>query len=357
MPLDVEDKYCHQCGQLNSTKKLALKDFITEFVSNVFSYDGRGWRTIKHILFKPGFVSKQFLAGKRLSYANPFRFFLSVCIVFFIMVQLQQSFEKYFGAESTKIIDANTQNDTTVEDITEEQLEEIEDQQFAGKFVADKIREEQSNQKLDKQKDTIPSKSNIYYTQKELDDKSWYIGVFQQLDDYTDYYRNEREPDTEIALNNLGHRLSNYNKALYEKSILLESIENDGSKLTDLVLPKLPVFLFLFTPFVTLFIWLLYSRRPFNYMEHLIFLFNIMTFIFLSCIILLLVKWISIGYINLSKPFFLALGPIYFYKALRNFYRQRRLKTVIKFLLISFVYSISFIFGFVLLLFLGIAFY
>jgi len=30
--LDVSEKYCHHCGQLNSTKKLTIKDFIEEFL-------------------------------------------------------------------------------------------------------------------------------------------------------------------------------------------------------------------------------------------------------------------------------------------------------------------------------------
>ena len=29
-PLDISEKYCHHCGQLNSTKKLEIKDFIEE---------------------------------------------------------------------------------------------------------------------------------------------------------------------------------------------------------------------------------------------------------------------------------------------------------------------------------------
>ncbi len=355
MPLDVEDKFCHQCGQLNSTKKLALKDFVAEFVSNVFSYDGRGWRTINHILFKPGFVSKQFLAGKRMSYANPFRFFLSVCIVFFIMVQLQQTYKKYMGGNTAqKTINVNNGD---VDQITEEQLEDIEQQQFAGKFIADKIRDEQSQQEATKVKDTVPSRSKTYFTQKELDDKNWFIRLFEQVDDYTDFYRNEREPDTERALEKLKHRQSNYNKVLYERAVLLESIENDASKLSDIILPKLPLFLFLFTPFVTLFLWLLYARRFFNYMEHLIFLFNVMTFVFLSSIIMLLIEWITFGYVDLSKIFFFLIGPFYFYKSIRKFYGQSRLKSILKFLLISFVYSITFVFGLLLLLFLGIAFY
>ena len=33
--LDISEKYCHQCGQLNSTKKLTIGDFFEEFQHKV----------------------------------------------------------------------------------------------------------------------------------------------------------------------------------------------------------------------------------------------------------------------------------------------------------------------------------
>ena len=37
--LDVSEKFCHACGQLNSTKKLTIRDFIEEFFANFYAYD------------------------------------------------------------------------------------------------------------------------------------------------------------------------------------------------------------------------------------------------------------------------------------------------------------------------------
>ena len=39
--LDVSEKFCHACGQLNSTKKLTIRDFIEEFFANFYAYDSR----------------------------------------------------------------------------------------------------------------------------------------------------------------------------------------------------------------------------------------------------------------------------------------------------------------------------
>lgn len=388
-PLDKVDKYCHQCGQLNSTKQLALKDFFSEFVSNIFSYDSRGWRTIKHILFKPGYVSKEFINGRRMSYANPFRFFLSVCIVFFLFIQLENAYQKYYGNRSIQDGLINTgydepdeanANDSLInqdkeikigignqdfeiqddqnelEGLTEKELAQIESKP-GGKFIAKKIREERDAELARQRNDTTSTKKKerTYATQEELDEMGWFKRLFEQISDYKSFYDREEIVDPEKALTKLGHRVDTYNIALYERGKLLDRIESDPSLLVEVILPKLPIFLFLFTPFVTLFLWLLYIRRSFTFMEHLIFSFNVLTFVFLSGFIIILLNLATFGWLDLSSIFFFLIGPFYLYKSLRNFYGQSRIKTIIKFLLINFVYAFAFSIGFVLLLFIGIA--
>ncbi|MGB5983429.1 MAG: DUF3667 domain-containing protein [Nonlabens sp.] len=376
VPLDKIDKYCHQCGQLNSTKKLALKDFFAEFVSNIFSYDSRGWRTIKHILFKPGFVSKEFIRGKRMSYANPFRFFLSVCIIFFLMVQAENFVKQFMDNGSGSSLkdddgvvqfDLTDDNETLIENLenlededleklTDEQLAEIEKKPFIGKSIASSLRKERDQQLLKNAKDSTEKKEPITYkSQKELDSTYWMKRIFHQIDDYGTYYKENGETNSRTALKDLNHRNSGYNVAIYERAVLVKKFSKNPDLLLEIMIPKLPVFFFLFTPVLTLFLWLIYARRRFNYMEHLIFSFNVMTFVFVSSIIMLLLEWITLGWLDISSIFFLLIGPFYLYKSMRNFYGQGRFKTILKFFLINFIYFIGLTFGFVLLFLIGIA--
>ena len=84
-PLDRSDIYCPHCSQLNSTKHLSFTDFFSEFLSSILVYDSRLRSTLKDLLFRPGVMSQNYIKGQRLKYANPFRFFLSVSIIFFLM--------------------------------------------------------------------------------------------------------------------------------------------------------------------------------------------------------------------------------------------------------------------------------
>ncbi len=88
--LDISEKYCHACGQLNSTKKLDIKDFIEEFFSNFYAYDSRLRNTFITLFTKPGVAAREFSEGKRHHHANPFRLFLIEILKLLKLIQKQQ---------------------------------------------------------------------------------------------------------------------------------------------------------------------------------------------------------------------------------------------------------------------------
>ncbi|MEO0572127.1 MAG: DUF3667 domain-containing protein [Bacteroidota bacterium] len=80
------DKYCPNCGQANSTKKLVLKDFLDEFLSNAINYDSKLLKTLSTMLIRPGTITKDYIRGKRVTYTNPFRFLFSLAFLYLLMV-------------------------------------------------------------------------------------------------------------------------------------------------------------------------------------------------------------------------------------------------------------------------------
>jgi hypothetical protein len=72
----------------------------------------------------------------------------------------------------------------------------------------------------------------------------------------------------------------------------------------------------------------------------MVFIFNIFSFIFLALLILIIPDSFFEGDI-LSVLLFALIGPFYFYKALRNFYKQGRLVTILKFVFLNIVFAIS----------------
>lgn len=88
-PLERKDNYCSNCGQENTDHHVSIQLLLKEFTSNFFSLDSRFAHTFMPFLFNPGKITNAFLAGKRVFYANPIRWYLVISIFhFFFMAKM-----------------------------------------------------------------------------------------------------------------------------------------------------------------------------------------------------------------------------------------------------------------------------
>ena len=343
-PLDLSDVYCSYCGQINSMKKLSLGDYIKEFFSSIVNYDSRLRYTLKDILFKPGTITKNYVGGQRLKYANPFRFFLSVSIIYFLL----QSLITTFSSNNPFV---NLNNDTPVV-IKNDSVVTLGNLNIPNQevIIHDSLDTKKENliseeDTLDKEKRTLPIKPKepkeiTYYSEAELDSMSFSDRLGKRFSLYRDFYTEYDIANPAKALDSLKHNNTRFNRWLYSKNSSIDRVKENPFGFANYMLGKIPFFLFFFAPFFALFFWLIYSKKKYSYMEHLIFIFHIFGFIFLGMLILLLPD-LLIGDEILTGILFMIIGPIYFYKALRNFYKQNRFITIIKFLFLNIVFNVS----------------
>ena len=66
----------------------ALPGLIGELASETLYYDSRMWRTLQCLLFKPGWLSREYVDGKRARYTPPVRLYLVTSISAFLIVSL-----------------------------------------------------------------------------------------------------------------------------------------------------------------------------------------------------------------------------------------------------------------------------
>jgi hypothetical protein len=83
----LADRYCGRCGQ-DSHVSLSLGHFLHELVEGLFHVDSRFWRTLRTLFTRPGLITDQYLAGKRNSYSPPFRSYLVISILYFVLASL-----------------------------------------------------------------------------------------------------------------------------------------------------------------------------------------------------------------------------------------------------------------------------
>ncbi|TDN81812.1 uncharacterized protein DUF3667 [Salegentibacter sp. 24] len=322
-PLDKSDAYCPSCGQLNSVKKLKFDDFFSEFFSGIFAYDSRFHRTLRVLLFAPGKISKDYIQGKRMRYANPFKFYLSASIIFFIIWGFGNSFENVEPIVDEEAIEALNQDSLVQPNVLQGP--------GGGEINLDSLI---INQQLSAKR----SYREFYVPTQELDTMSYLDAGSKKFNIYSRFYKETTIKNAETAMDSLSHRQSAYNHWLYKKAVDWNTLKENPGIFLNYFINKLPFIIFFYLPVFALFIWLLYLRRPFNYMEHLIFTFHVQTTFFILLGLALLLDYILPG--NWAFTAFIFLFAFYLYKALRGFYAQRRVKTIVKFILLNFIFFI-----------------
>lgn len=338
--LDISEKYCHQCGQLNSTKKLTVGDFFEEFLSNFYAYDSRLRNSIISIFTKPGILALEYNQGKRHKYANPFRFFLSISIVLFITFN--------FSEDETNSDEKNTKK-TEQEKIIEQKNDSLILNTLATEETTKNILKKEIKKEIEYSKDSIYTKDFIDKNISSNTDPFTYT-----ITSFRNFHIKYPEKTEEQTLKELGYENNFKNSIIYRKSILFKS--NDiNDELFDYFYDKLPFLIFLSLPLLTIMFWIVFYSRKINYTEHLVFSYTYFSFMFLCMILFNLVDLMSTEISNLiAVIFFLIIFPIYFYKSLRNFYKQSRWKTILKFIILNPLFFLFLSFAVLIMMVLGI---
>ena len=108
-PISDKDNFCSNCGQVNDLSPLSIKQYLREFLSGFFAFDTRTFNTIFPLLFKPGKVTSNYINGIRMRYVNPFQLYLHTSIIFFLVISLFMSIDRFNNYQTKK--STPTEND------------------------------------------------------------------------------------------------------------------------------------------------------------------------------------------------------------------------------------------------------
>jgi len=117
------------------------------------------------------------------------------------------------------------------------------------------------------------------------------------------------------------------------------------SLMMDTAFKKLSQTLLLILPLFALFLALLYLRRKYYLIEHLLISLNFHSFIFIVVIISELLIMTGIEILHDFAFYLYLLIPFQLLLAMKFYYRQSWIKTIFKFFILSFIYNIMLISG------------
>lgn len=82
----VRGRFCIDCGQTTDTHVPTLAEVVGDAITSIFNLDSRLWRTVTSLFFKPGMLTREFLAGRRARYVPPLRLYLVLSVLTFLVL-------------------------------------------------------------------------------------------------------------------------------------------------------------------------------------------------------------------------------------------------------------------------------
>jgi hypothetical protein len=99
-------KFCSNCGQRREHEMHSVWHFTQEATEDLTHADSRLWSTMTALMLKPGLLTREFLAGRRVKYLPPLRLYLVLSVIFFLILSADSGREVRVLSIQTK--DGNT---------------------------------------------------------------------------------------------------------------------------------------------------------------------------------------------------------------------------------------------------------
>jgi hypothetical protein len=87
---ELTGPFCHQCGQHAHVHR-TLSAFFHDFLHGVLHFEGKIWRTLPLLAWKPGELTRRYIDGQRASFVSPIALFLFCVFLTFAVIGLTSS--------------------------------------------------------------------------------------------------------------------------------------------------------------------------------------------------------------------------------------------------------------------------
>jgi hypothetical protein len=369
--------HCYHCGQPVKGMVRQLSSILADIADTVLNIDSRIFRTLWPLLAKPGFLTNEYLEGRRVRYVTPFRlyFFLSVICFLLIQTSLDATLDL-----SNNAISFDGGGDAIHGAQTVEQVQARRDAALAGLASAKAATKTSAHARrgIEKAEEKI---------QAEAEDRLDYLKSVEEAkakgeppppDPDAEKPKSKDDFNLEIGGKNWNPKTSpvqiawlpafvNAKLTVLATHMMdnLPRIKKDPKPLLLGVFGTLPQVLFVLMPLFALLLKIFYIFKRRLYMEHIIVALHSHSFIFLTLLLITLAGLLR-GAVAESAPWLagmlgwamFALGwwlPIYILIMQKRVYRQGWFLTVLKYLTIGLCYTIMISIGLVFALLISLA--
>ncbi|AHG89868.1 Protein of unknown function DUF3667 [Gemmatirosa kalamazoonensis] len=281
------EHYCPRCGQETHDLHRSLYGILGELLDTFAGWDGKIPATLWLLVRRPGGLTREFLAGRRVRYLRPLRLYLTMSVLFFVSLSL--------------------------------------------------LRDPPSAAPNDVQKSLVTfsrtgAPPSAATAGTALTDQSGVVRDDAEFKAFLERHRNEKgnDPRAWFKRHFVGGLLKLQHMSPTEQRLVLRNA----------MMQKAPNMVFLLLPVFALLLRLLYLRTPVYYAEHFVFALHNHAFAYLA------MTTARVSAVGLRPVGFGAVAaipllwmPIYFFASMRRVYGGSRSRTAVKFVALSLVYG------------------
>ena len=320
--VQLNGQFCHACGQDSTKSNSTARSFVLEYLGNALLWDPKHIRTIWHLISRPGFLTKEFLSGKYVSYVHPLKLNMFILFVFITVFLLFSSRER-LNSPVQEIADDEGM-------LTVLHLETLkEDPAFVAKLA-------------DSPRDTVRLHAPLLLAENHPDILGCVEVVENAENDSLDKWvavipsllveENIVVPATD------GYYRFNIDSDKNVQDILL--VFDVWKKLVDLTTDYFPMFVLLTTPFLSLSMRLVQRRKEYPRINYFIFCLHYIAFLELLMLSIYLVYLVSDPPMWAMETFWTITSCVYLTMAFRNVYGINLwIKALAKAVCLSLIYS------------------
>lgn len=288
----LRGQYCGVCGQRARNRLISLWELLREAFGDLLELDSRIWRTLVPLLIRPGQLTHDYLQGRRARYMPPFRTYLVLSVLFFVVA--------FFDPQEDLGLLNEPEPKATPEEIAE-----------------------QDARRAEAKKDIVTIDDGSEGWDCESGDVNF--------ENVPGWIQRRLTPERVI------HLCEEFDTKRGVKAFVDGLVDN------------IAVALFVLLPFMAFVLKALYPLSRRYFVEHLLFFLHFHAFFFLLLILLILFSG-AIALVNIegtittliivAASFYV---PVYLYKGMRRVYQQGRLVTLAKYvtLLVTYAFGAS----------------
>jgi Protein of unknown function (DUF3667) len=277
--------HCHACGQAAHVHK-TLGAFFHDLLHGVFHFEGKIWRTLPMLAWRPGRLTREYIDGRRASYVSPIALFLFSVFMLFAVIH---------AAMPTEI--GNVLKPSVGKALTESRTEIATLEARRAKLSAGSA----AAAALD---------SQIAQNKKEL-------AAIAEV---------QARGGTELPKGVGPSTNTNFNSSLPWLNRALKHAQDNPDLLLFKVQSSAYKYSWLLIPISVPFVWLLFPfSRRFGVYDHTVFVTYSLCFMTILAVALSALGWIGAPLVGAAAVF---LPPLHLYRQLREGYRLTRYSAI-----------------------------